>query len=510
MKPLTRTDHSVKNAYITTVSRMVAILMGFATRVVFTRTLSESYVGINGLFTDILNVLALSELGIETAITFALYRPIAQDNKEEQKSLMRLYSWYYRIVAAMVLVIGLLFLPFMDLLIKNEPDVDHLTLIFLLYLFNSVLSYLFIYKKTLMDAHQLLYVGLLYQTIFWVLQDILQIIVLITTKNFILFLLIFILCTLGSNICISRRAGKLYPYIREKKVKPLPREKKQEIFKNIKAMFLHKIGNVAVNSTDNLILSSFVGIRSTGIYSNYFLIIQSINQILNQMFHGIAASVGNLGVEKTPHRVKKVFEITVFISHWVYGFGAICLYELLNPFVILSFGENYLFPKEIVLILCINFFIVGMKDTTLVFRDSLGLFWYDRYISLICALINLLLSILLVIQFGTIGVFLGTLISMLLTTAWLEPFFFYKYYLKMPSTKYFLRYIGYIISIGAIWGITDYFCRRIEGGLILVLFLRFILCLVIPNIIMLAIYFPRAEFKFVWNKLSKVLKNLKR
>ena len=210
---------------------------------------------VNGLFSDILNLLALSELGIESAITYALYRPIAENNKEEQKSLMRLYRQYYRIVAFTVVLLGLLMIPFMDALIKNQPDIEHLTFIYLLYLANTALSYLLIYKKSLIDAHQLFYVGLLYQTGFWVLQDILQIIILITTKNFILFLLIFLICTLASNILISKKADRLYPYIKEKRIQPLDSSKKKEIRKNVQSMFLHKLGNVVVNNTDNLILS---------------------------------------------------------------------------------------------------------------------------------------------------------------------------------------------------------------------------------------------------------------
>ena len=140
MKPLTRTEYSLKNAYTTTVLRVVAILMGYAVRVVFTHTLSQSYVGINGLFTDLLNVLALSELGIESAITFALYKPIADNDVEEQKSLMKIYGWYYRVVALTVTLMGLMIIPFMPILIKNQTEVEHLTLIYLLYLTNSALS----------------------------------------------------------------------------------------------------------------------------------------------------------------------------------------------------------------------------------------------------------------------------------------------------------------------------------------------------------------------------------
>ena len=171
------------------------------------------------------------------------------------------------------------------------------------------------------------------------------------------------------------RADKMYPYLKEKTKERLSEEERKDIFRNIKAMLMHKLGNVVVNNTDNLLISSFVGVISVGIYSNYFLLIGSVRQVLDQIFQGITASVGNLGATEDEGRVKSIFETAFFIGNWLYGAAAICLYELLNPFVELSFGKQYLFDMPIVLILCINFYINGTRRAVLTFRDSLGLFW---------------------------------------------------------------------------------------------------------------------------------------
>ena len=195
---------------------MTAILMGFVTRVIFTHTLSENYVGINGLFTDILNVLSLTELGAGTAITYALYRPIAEGNIKKQQQLMKLYQTFYRGTAVCVGVLGLALIPFMDVLMKNRPEVEHLTFIYLLYLANSVLSYLLVYQRTLIEAHQMNYVVLIYQTGFLVLQDLLQIVVLLTTGNFILFLLMYLMCTVLSNVYLAK-GGKAFPVFKGKR-----------------------------------------------------------------------------------------------------------------------------------------------------------------------------------------------------------------------------------------------------------------------------------------------------
>ena len=379
METKSRTEYSAMNTTVAVISRMTAILMGFVTRVIFTHTLSENYVGINGLFTDILNVLSLTELGAGTAITYALYRPIAEGNIKKQQQLMKLYQTFYRGTAVCVGVLGLALIPFMDVLMKNRPEVEHLTFIYLLYLANSVLSYLLVYKRTLIEAHQMNYVVLIYQTGFLVLQDLLQIVVLVTTGNFILFLLMYLMCTVLSNVCISRKAEKLFPYLKEKEKERLPAEERTGLFRNIRAMMMHKLGTVVVNNTDNLLISAFVGVVSVGIYSNYYLLIGSVRQVLDQVFAGITASVGNLGATEDQGKIREIFETAFFIGQWLYGFAAICLYELLNPFVELAFGRQYLFERSVVMILCINFFINGTRKAVLTFRDSMGLFWFDRY-----------------------------------------------------------------------------------------------------------------------------------
>lgn len=486
------------------ISRIIAILMGYVTRIVFTHTLSESYVGINGLFTDILNVLALSELGVGTALTYALYRPIAEHNIEQQKSLMRLFKWMYRCVALLIAVAGLLVIPFLGYLVKDAGDVQHIVFIYLLYLLNSVVSYLLIYKKTLIDAHQRSYIGVLYHTVFLLIQYVFQIVILITTRNFILFLFIYLLCTVGNNICVARKADSLYPYLRDKEVQPIPKEEKQGIVKNMRAMLMHKIGNVMVNNTDNLLLSAMVGLVSVGKYSNYYLIIGSVRQVLDQAFQGITASVGNLGVTEDRKRVRTIFEASFFIGQWIYGFAAICLFQLVNHVVSFSFGENYLFPRTLVFVLCCNFFITGMRQATLVFRDSLGLFWYDRYKSIAEAIINLAASIVLTLQFGIIGVFLGTFISTMFTSFWIEPYVLYRKKLECPIVPYFLHYAFYTAIVLLAGVITNYACGLVRSEGFSALIAEFMICVTIPNLLFLLCYHRTKEFRFVWGKAMKL------
>lgn len=506
MPEKSRTEYSARNTVIAVAGRICAILMGFVARVVFTHTMSEAYVGVSGLFTDILNVLALSELGVGTAITFALYKPIAENDIETQKSVMRLYAKLYRVIAGIVLVSGLLVLPFMDVLIKDKPMVEHLTLIYLMYLFNSVLSYLWIYKKTLIDAHQHGYIGVLFQTSSWIIQNIIQILVLLLTKNFILYLSVLIITTLICNICISVKADRMFPFLREKNAAELPTEKKQSIFRNIKAMLLHKIGGILVNNTDNLLLSALVGTACVGSYSNYYLLIASVKQVLLQLFQGITASVGNLGVQAPKERIRKVFETSFFIGQWAFGLAAICLYEILDLFVGFSFGMQYVFTKQVTLVLCINFYLLGMRQATLVFRESMGLFRYDTYKSIAEAILNLIVSIVLGTRYGALGVFLGTTTSMVLTSLWIEPYVLYKRCLMVPVWKYFMTFFKYALVTGGMWWLQAALCSKIVGHPLAVCVIRVLVCVVITNAIYLAVYHKTKELGFAWEKGKGLLK----
>lgn len=501
-----RTEHSAANMTVAMVARVVAIVAGYLTRVMFTHTLSAEYVGVNGLFTDILNVLALSELGIGTAITYALYRPIAEKDTEKQKSLMMLYRSLYRAVAVIVLAAGLMVVPLIDVLMKDQQSIEHLTFLYLFYLANSVVSYLLIYKRTLIDAHQLSYIGVLYHTVFLILQNVIQMAILHFTRNFTVFLLVQLLCTVASNLAISWKADRMYPYLRDRSARRLPKEERRDIFLNIRAMLMHKIGDVVVNHTDHLLLSLLVGYLSVGSYSNYYLIIGSVRQVLNQAFQGIAASVGNLGVEANRARIRIIYESLFFLGQWVFGLVTICLYVTVDVFVEISFGAQYVFSRDITLVLCLNFYLTGMRQATLVFRDSMGVFKYDRYKAIPEALINLGTSLALGRLFGTVGIFLGTLVSIVTTSLWVEPYMFYKHRLQTSSRPYFVRYFTYAALTFALWWGAERLCRQITGGLWFVLLTRLLVSFALVNIAFLVIFHRTKEFRLLMNRGMGLLK----
>ncbi len=505
----TRVEYSALNVGTAMASQLLANVLGYATRIMFTRTLSAGYVGVSGLCADLLGILALSELGIANAMSFALYRPAALGDIPRLQALMKLYRRLYLGVAAAVGVMGLGMLPFLDTIAGDASDVEHLKLYYLLYLGQSVISYLLAHRQSLIAAHQRGYVISLYWIAAGILRTAVQITILVTLGNFSAYLIAGILSSVLCNLCIFRRAGNMYPFLRQKNSCELPAAEKTAIYRNIKALSLHKLGAVVINSTDNLLLSAFAGIAAVGVYSNYYMVVSFIRQTLDRIFLNISASVGNLGATGEREAMEPVFQTAFFLAQWIYGVAAICLYELLPPFIELSFGPQFLLDGTVVGILCLLFFYHGLRTAIGTFWYALGMFRLDQYKALAEAALNLVFSIILGRRIGIAGVFLGTLLSALLTSAWLDPYLFFRHCLKKPVGPFAVRYAGYLAVLALDWGVVHVLCGLVSGPLPWVLAARLAICAVVGDGLLLALYCRRREFKTALGALGSVVGKLR-
>lgn len=492
-----RTLNSIRNSSFALVGQICTILLSFISRTIFIQTLSVEYLGINGLFSNIINLLSLAELGVGSAIIYSMYKPIADKDKKKINAIMNLYSKIYHIIGCSIGIIGLILLPFLDFIIKDN-NIPNIEFIYLMFLSNSVISYFFIYKSSILIADQKSYVISIYQYGFNILQYILQIIILLETKNFLFYLSIQIIITFLINYLISKQVDKRYKsFIRDKDL-VLSKESKNEIKKNIGAMMFHRLGAVVSGATDNIIISAFVGLYTVGIYSNYNLILGTLNKLLNQIFTPLIGSIGNLTVTENSEKAYEVFKLVYFINFWFYSLSTICLWVMLNPFIISWLGQDYVMSSNVILIFLINFYIGGMRKTLLLYRDTMGLFWNDRYKPIFEVLINLVASLILVQSFGIAGVFLGTLISILTTSFWVDPYILYKHGFNKSMFVHFKKWFFYFIitifvgllteRISSIF--TNYTLSSIIGGLLV--------CLIVPNVIFIIIFHRTAEFKQVF------------
>lgn len=502
-----RAQHSMINSTVSVCSKITAIVFGYLTRVVFIRVLSEDYVGLNGLLSNILGVLNMTSMGIGTAMVYAMYAPAARGDVGKQCALMRLYGRIYRIFSLVVLGFGALIYPFLPLLIRKPWEHGGLPLIYGLYVASAVVSYFQGHKSMMFLVNQRDYVNELFTAGFLVLQDVVQCAVLLLTRDYYLFLLIYLSCTLLRNIAVSWYADRKYPFLRTAEPAPLSREEHKSISKNVRAILLHRMGSVVINNTDNLLLTYFFGLAAVGAYSNYYLVVGSVRQILDRIVSGITASVGNLGVTEGKAQVERVYRASFFAASWIYGFAAICIALLIGPLIELSFGENYLLPWRLTLVLCLNLYLNGVRYVTLIFRDSLGLFWYDRHKTIAEALVNLSVSILLARFIGMTGVFLGTTVSILILPFWVELLVLYKRYFQLPMAPYLSRFLQYIVSLLLAFGATAAVCARIGGTPLERLLLCLPVCLIVPNAVLLLLLRGNWEFRLLWETFVPLVRD---
>lgn len=505
-----RTKNSVNNFKFGALTQVLNTLINFAVRTVFIKMLGAEYLGVNGLFSNILTVLSFAELGIGNAIIYSMYKPVAEANNEKTKSLMKLYKETYIIIGLTVLGIGILIIPFLNFMIKNPPNIsENLILIYLLFLINTSLSYFFTYKKSIISANQKEYIVNKYKLIFNIIKSILQIGFLIVTHNFIIYLIIQILCTFIENAFVSKKADKMYTYLKDENVQSIDKKEKNKIFKNVKALVMYKFGSVILNGTDNIIISKILGVVSVGILSNYTLIVNAVTSVLGNALAGFTASVGNLNATADKKQKESVFYDIMFITTWIYGFCSIALLILLNSFIKIWIGNSYLLQYSSVIAIVLHFYINGVQFAGYTYRTTAGLFIKGKNTPIIAAILNIILSILLGYKIGLTGILLATSISRLLTTTWFDPYIIHKYEFKSSPIKFLRNYIIYFITVvinfGVCYSITSFIGEGVVNFII-----KSIIVVIVSNAIFIICFMRREEFKNILERVKILFnKNIK-
>lgn len=501
-----RAEHIKKNLKFAMAGELLLAALKFLSRRVFVLMLGREYLGLNGLFTDVLSMLSLAELGFSVSITYSLYRPVAQGDREMIKSLIRLYRLVYRAVGLVVLGLGLALTPFLGFFIKEMPEnIPNIPIIYVLNLINASISYFFAYKSTLLFVHQQKYVETAIRAAVSLGATAAQIGVLLLTRNYFYYLLLAIGATAVQNAAISIKADRLYPYLREKNVRPLPKEILEEIRRNVRAMLLHRLGAVAVFNTDSLLISKFVGVAAAGLYSNYMMIRGFLNILVSALFDAVTPALGHLAATGTEELRRTAFRRLNFFSAWLFGWMSICLFCLYDPFIDLWLGEGYLLSKPAVLLIVLNFYVNSMRIPVNNTKSVLGLFWDDRYKSIVEAGFNLVLSVMLAQRWGVEGVMAGTLVSTLAFPFWCEPVVLCRRGLHVSTRGYFTGYLTHLMLTIAAGGTAFLLCRWSGGGIAGFL-LKCLTCAAIPNIIYWAAYQRTEDFAYYHHILRHVLR----
>ena len=506
MNQKTRTEYSVLNMLTGLGGYFLNTVIGYICRIIFVRCLAAEYLGINGLFSNILSMLSLVELGIGSAMGYALYQPLAKDDKEKITSLMALYKKSYNIIGIVVALLGIMMIPLLQyIIVKPQQIVENIYIIYLVYLFNTASSYFFSYRSALLIAAQKNYIVSGVNYAITTIVSIIQIPILLITQNFMIYLICQSIGVFINNVIVSMWAKHDYPYIEKKNVKPITKKEKRQMAVNIKALTINKIAAMLVNNTDNIVITYFNGLISTGVISNYMLLTGTLGSITSQLFNGITASVGNLNAVENNKKKYNFFRILNLANFWIYGWCCIGIFLVSGEIVKICFGQKFVLDMQIPLVLAINFYLVGMNNAVLIYKNAMGLFKYGQYLLILTAMINLVLDVILGKMWGMFGIFLATIIARVLTNTWYEPYAVFKYGLEKNFKEYikiFLEYVVVLIFTGAVCYVLCGFCKYNN---IINLILKVIICSIIPNIVFYMCYGKTQEGKYLIGAIKKII-----
>lgn len=505
MNQKSRSYNSAVNTVVNIIAQFIILLVNFGTRKIFIVAFGENYLGISGLYSNILSVLSLAELGVGSAILYCLYKPVAENDHAHVNALINYYKKLYRIIGLAVAAIGLLVVPFLDCLVNIEADVGNITLYYLLYLTNIVASYFLVYKTAILTADQKNYVIKICTTIVQIIQFAVLTVIALVFHNYTLYLALQILFSILINVVSSLVASQKYPFINGKnKIDPV---EKKTIWTNIKAMFAYQVGNVVVNHTDNILISLLISTITVGFYSNYSMVISAVSTFATLIFTSVQASIGNLAVKENPERQYEVFKKLSVVGFCITSFATVSFITLFQDFITILYTDYYLLDFNIVIACSINFYMVNILQPIYCYRNTVGLFRQTKRVMIYTAILNIILSVILGKTCGLFGILIATFISRLLTNFWFEPIKLYKHYFHKSAKEYFINQA--INAVCTILMIATLLVISIPLSSINIygrFFIKIALCVAIPCITFVIRYRKEGFLVKVMNTLHQIVK----
>lgn len=487
----------VKNVIFGFSNKFLVFILQFILRTVIIKILGEQYIGLNGLFTAILQFLSLSELGFGTAIVQSMYEPIAKNDDYTVSNILGMYKRFLTAIGMIILVVGIAFTPIIPYLIKDAeyPSEINIYIIYFLYLLNTSASYsVLAYWGLLFSAHQRNDEIAKINMIINVLKYGIQIMIIIFCKNYYLFVIVLLITTILNNFLITVKAQKKFPqyFVGKDHVNC-----HNEIIKKTKALVGQKLYSVCINSADTITISFFLGLTVNAIYSNYYYVIQGIINLLDIILYSLMAGIGNRIITKTRQENYEDFVSITFLYNWLITVCAACLLSLFQPFMRVWAGEELLFEDNTMILLVAYFYLWKMKDSLALYKDAQGLWWQDRYRPYICALLDIILNILLIGKWGINGVFAATIISdVVVSFPWAVNVTF-KYYFKDNKLNYYKNILIYMLETSGVSSITYLISSHVQCMTYEDVILLAVLCFVISNILMLLIHWRTEKFKII-------------
>lgn len=470
-KEFSRTQNSLVNLMTGMGVQFLNIALKFVTRTVFVYTLGKEYLGINGLFTDILTMLSLTELGLDTAITFRMYKPLAERDDKRVRVLLKFYKQAYRLIGGVILVAGLCLIPVLPHLIKDYERLDALginaVLVFTLYLLNSVCSYLFFaYRSSVLKANQKNYILDVVDFAVKITMNVTQILVLILLKDFLIYTLIIVVFSIVDNLVKAIISQRYSPQLFTKEEDKLSQQEIIGMLKDCGALFVYKVNNVVVKATDNLVISKFIGLVMVGMYSNYLLFYVTIRSLFDKVYAAVKASVGNLYATESVEKRYRFFEFMNFLSVLLFGTSGIGVAICADEFITVWIGVDYVLARPLAILVGIEILFHGMRVNLGQTRNVSGAFRQMWFRPILGIIINLGVSIWLVNLWGICGVISGTIIADIMTNFMVDPSVLYKYSFgnQYHVSEYYKKNIQYFIVLAVVGAADFWFCGHFLTG----------------------------------------------
>lgn len=502
-----RVKYATKNIIFGLGGNVVIMLVRFVLRQIFIMKLGETLIGVEDLYTEVLTMLSLAELGVGTALNYSLYGPVARGEKEKVKSYMLLYKKAYHAIAIVIAAVGVGLLPFLPVIVKNPGflTLGQLRLYYLIFLFNTVSSYFVAYKYSLANAEQKNYIQTNADTISKLVTVVLQLLGLFVLPNYLLYLLILAGVGLAQKVFMSRYLNRKYPLLKEKQIQPLSKEETDVVVKKTKALMLHRIGDMARLQTDAIIISSFLGVVWVGLIGTYKLIVNSVSNYVNVIFNSVISSFGNLIATEGKERQFQLFKVYRFFGIWIYGFSAVGFFLLLSPLVELYVGKENVLAASIISWFLIDYFFKGERVVLSNFKTAAGIFEQDKYLTLIQGIVNLVISITLVQKIGMTGVFIGTVVSGLIANI-TKPVIIYRICFERPAVSYFKESVKYLAVIGIALAILIPLQNALMPQVTILKFILMIPVITVTfNGIFLLVFGRSEEFKYLYQMVKRRL-----
>ena len=517
MAKKSRITYSIINLMSSMGLQLFSTILKFAVRTVFIHTLGKEYLGINGLFSDILTMLSLTELGFDTAINFKLYKPLADNDEKRIRILMKFYKQAYRAVGIVILLLGIALIPLLPKLIKDYDSLSVLginaVVIFLLHIFSTVSSYLFFaYRSAIIKADQKKYILDIVDIVIEIVNSIAKIVVLVFLKDFTLYTATVIFFTIIKNFINAVISQKFYPYVFQKEKESISKEEFHGLIKDCGALFVYKINGVVLKATDNMVLSTFIGLAIVGMYSNYLLVFTTLRTFLYKIYTSVKASAGNLFATASMETKYNFFQTINYLTVVLYGTAAVGISVCLNELIEVWAGEEYVIAQPFSILIGIELLFYGLMNNLGQIRNITGAFRQMWFRPILGAIINIITSVILVQICGIYGVIIGTITATILTNFLVDPMVIHKYSFKnyKPVSEYYKKNIMYFVILVLVGALDMFICNHllVGYGWLSVISHAFIVVVTVPGVY-IVFYRKTQECQYLLRISGSVMKKVK-